>query len=82
MINTHILQERGGVKMIEQVKMSKYGPAFTLEQLIKEIALKQDEIIDKINELDIKVHTTKFFTQEQNDAIKKLLDLAGDEKES
>lgn len=44
--------------MIEKIKMAKYGPAFTMEQLIREIALKQDEIIDKVNELEVKTQIT------------------------
>lgn len=55
--------------------MAKYGSAFTMEQLIREIALKQDEIIDKVNELDIKLHTVKLFTPTQDEAVKDLLKL-------
>lgn len=61
--------------MIEKIKMAKYGSAFTMEQLIREIALKQDEIIDKVNELDIKLHTVKLFTPTQDEAVKDLLKL-------
>lgn len=34
-----------------------------------------NEIIDKVNELDIKLHTVKFFTPTQDKAVKELLKL-------
>ena len=45
-----------------------------------ELMEKINEIIDKVNELDIKLHTAKFFTSDQEKAIKQLLELLGDEK--
>lgn len=36
---------------------------------------KINEIIDKVNELDIKLHTVKLFTPAQDKAVKELLKL-------
>lgn len=36
---------------------------------------KINEIIDKVNELDIKLHTAKLFTPTQDKAVKELLEL-------
>ena len=60
--------------------MEDKGKTFCLEDLIIAMAKKQDEIIDKVNELDIKLRTVKFFTSDQEKAIKQLLELLGDEK--
>ena len=38
-----------------------------------EIMEKINEIIDKVNELDIKLHTVKYFTPESEKAVKELL---------
>ena len=38
--------------MIEKIKMSDSGKAFTFEDLIVAIVKKQDEIIDKVNEIE------------------------------
>lgn len=61
--------------MIEKVKMEDRGKTFCFEDLIIAMAKKQDEIIDKVNELDIKLHTVKFFTPTQDKAVKELLKL-------
>ena len=41
--------------MIEKVKMADKGQTFCLEDLIIEMAKKQDEIIDKVNEIEQKL---------------------------
>jgi hypothetical protein len=45
-----------------------------------EIMEKINEIIDKVNELDIKLQTVKYFTPESEKAVKELLELLGDDK--
>ena len=58
-----------------------YGGITGIEAPSKlEMMDKINEIIDKVNELDIKLHTAKFFTSDQEKAIKELLELLGDEK--
>lgn len=42
-----------------------------------EMMEKINEIIDKVNELDIKLRTTKYFTSDQEKAVKELLELLG-----
>ena len=44
-----------------------------------ELMEKINEIIDKVNELDVKLHTVKYFTSDQERAVKELLELLGDE---
>lgn len=40
-----------------------------------ELMEKINEIIDKVNELDIKLHTVKYFTPSQEKGVKELLNL-------
>lgn len=61
--------------MIEKVKMEDRGKTFCLEDLIIAMSKKQDEIIDKVNELDIKLQTVKYFTPGSEKAVKELLNL-------
>ena len=66
--------------MIE--KLTIYKDAFTHEptQVPSQVAVinKINEMIDKVNEIDIKLHTVKFFTSEQEDAIQRLLEMNND----
>ena len=69
--------------MIEKISFKKTidtSLATVLEIDNLELVNKINEIIDKVNELDIKLHTAKFFTADQEKAIKQLLKLSGDEK--
>lgn len=64
--------------MIEKIDVSKfdgYPYYIDISNLVIETIKKQNEIIDKVNELDIKLQTVKYFTPESEKAVKDLLGL-------
>lgn len=64
--------------MIEKLKGSiilKDGCQTGIKPNNDQIVAAINEIIDKVNELDIKLHTVKVFTPTQDKAVKELLEL-------
>ena len=62
--------------MIEKLKVTNIpDPMYIKAPGNFELMDKINEIIDKMNELDIKLHTVKYFTPESEEAVKELLKL-------
>ena len=62
--------------MIEKLHVTNVlGESYSYAPDNHKLMNKINEIIDKVNELDIKLHTVKLFTPTQDEAVKELLKL-------